>query len=83
MSKEEREDFVDTLFEILMAGDDVQTLGDLDKNKLKSIGAMQRKLREMEPERRKQLKESLNKIFINDETKSNSKLWRALWGWKN
>ena len=66
-----------------MAGDDVQTLGDLDKNKLKSIGAMQRKLREMEPERRKQLKESLNKIFINDETKSNSKLWRALWGWKN
>ena len=32
---------------------------------------------------RKQLKESLNKIFINDETKASSKLWRALWGRKN
>ena len=82
MSLEERESFVDTLFEILMAAD-ARTLGDLDRSKVKTLKAIGEKLRKMDPEQKKVFRTCLNKIFINEDTKSDNKIIRLLFGGKD
>ena len=77
MDKGEREAFVGTLFAILMA-DDAKTLGDIDKDKLKSIRAMQKYIRGMESEQRKQFRAAPGKIFVNDETIENNPFLKLL-----
>ena len=82
MDKGEREAFVGTLFAILMA-DDAKTLGDIDKDKLKSIRAMQKYIRGMDPEQRKQFRGALGKIFVNEETIENNPFLKLLFSRKD
>ncbi|MDO4860404.1 MAG: DUF2974 domain-containing protein [Bacillota bacterium] len=77
MSLEEREGFVDILFEVLMAAD-ARTLGDLSGNKLKNFTAINKKIRSLDPDRKALLKECIRKIFINEERDSKGWLFRAL-----
>ena len=77
MSLEEREGFVDVLFDILMAAD-AKTLDDLKSNKIKSFLAINGKLRKMDLERKALLKECLRKIFVNQYRDEKGWLIRAL-----
>ncbi|MBR2512016.1 MAG: hypothetical protein IKE49_03005, partial [Firmicutes bacterium] len=77
MSLEEREGFVDILFEVLMAAN-AKTLGDLSVNKLKTFTAINKKIRSLDPDRKALLKECIRKIFVNEERDSKGWLFRAL-----
>lgn len=64
MSVEEREEFIESLYEIATSSD-AKTLEDLDKSKLRSIVSMSKTFREMGLRKQAQLVLSLSKILFN------------------
>ncbi len=71
MSVEEREEFVENVYDIL-ASSDAKTINDLDKTKIKSFLSMQKTFREMGVKKQTQLLLSLSKVFFNSDVLVNT-----------
>lgn len=73
MSPKEREELVDSIFDILSSSN-AKTLDDLDNSKIRSLISMQKTYREMGSQKQKQLIGSLKKVIFNGRGKENEEL---------
>lgn len=73
MSKIEREEFVEDIYDILSSSD-AETIEDLSKSKLKSFLSMQKTFREMGFKKQTQLLLSLSKVIFNSDIFENANI---------
>jgi hypothetical protein len=77
MSPQEREEFVENVYDIIIASN-AKTLDDLDKKKLKSLFLMSKTFREMGMKKQAQLLFSLSKVIFNSDILVNGNLLNLL-----
>lgn len=73
MSPQEREEFVENVYDIIISSN-AKTLEDLDKKKLKSLFLMSKTFREMGIKKQTQLLFSLSKLIFNSDILVNSNI---------
>lgn len=77
MSKQEREELIESIYDIIISSN-AKTLDDLDKKKIKSLLSMQKTFREMGIKKQSQLLLSISKVIFNSDLFINGNIFTLL-----